>query len=75
MSFYKKFGLRLAHSVQSVDRFMWKLKLGYNNVEQSIENSIGPIHDLSLSVSGAVSSSKIVWRRPCDWIHMASFRY
>ena len=26
--------------------FMWKLILGYNNVEQSMENSIGLDHDL-----------------------------
>ena len=27
--------------------FLWKTKLGYKNVEQSMENSSGPVYDLS----------------------------
>ena len=38
-----------------------KLILGYNNVKQSMENSIGVVHDLSKSASGAMTNFKIVY--------------
>ena len=46
-NFHKKGDLRLAHMcAKRGPSFLWKLLFGYN-VEQSIENSIGPVHDLS----------------------------
>ena len=43
--------------------FWWKLILGHNNVTQSMDNRIGPVHDLLSSASGAMSNSKIVYGR------------
>ena len=41
----------------SVDQaIMWKLILGYNNVEQSVEDSTGPVHDLSQKLWSTLSS-------------------
>ena len=52
-----------AHSVLSVDQaFLRRPKLSYN-VEQSMENSTGPVHDLLYSASGAITNIKIVYAR------------
>ena len=58
ISFHKKALSTLStHCVLSVDQAcLWKLILGYNNVEQSMENSVGPVHDLSLRASGALAN-------------------
>ena len=39
--------------------------VGYDNVKQSVENNIGPVHDLLQSASEAMTNSVIVYAQGC----------
>ena len=59
--YYTKVGFKGSALLYRYVFVMCKLILGYNNVEQSMVNSIGPVYGLSQSASRAISVSTIVY--------------
>ena len=52
--------------------YLTKANNWLHNVRQSIENSTGPVHDLSESASGAMANIKIVLAWTINWYFLKS---